>query len=356
MADLSFRISKAVVQSLADKVKTALKEEAEQWQIVQRDLVFITGEFEMMQSFLNVADAQRVRNDVVRTWVRQVRDLWTALISFSNWTQISGPGGSRLLPSCGKAGAAALPVDEAVAETTLLRAPVVDVSQRNIRYNLIVDTGSKPIDQVQKIPAANASSFDMLINAVHKSGLLDLAGLITRKDKDLQVTSVYGPEGDLEKVAIIRKVYTDSRIYGEFECRVWVKLMEPFNAHELIWTLMIQFLRHTCQEEGKVGLDELMRMQAAKGDLVKEFAQKINTHRYLIVLEDVCTMVQWDTVRSYLPDLNKGSRIVVLTHQPVIASLCTGEPCRVSEIGQFSPDRSIRVYFKEVIYIYGLFQ
>ncbi|CAL4991659.1 unnamed protein product [Urochloa decumbens] len=335
MADLSFGISKAVVQSLADKVKTALKEEAEHWQIVQRDLVFITGEFEMMQSFLNVADAERVRNDVVRTWVRQVRDLsydvedcidFVLQLDTNKWSWWL-----RLFPSCGKAGAAALPVDEAVAETTLLRARVVDVSQRNIRYNLIVDTGSKPIDQVQKIPAANASSFDMLINAVHKSGLLDLAGLITRKDKDLQVTSVYGPEGDLGKVAIIRKVYTDSRIYDEFECRAWVKLMEPFNAHELIWTLMIQFSRHSCQEEGMVSMDAMTRMQAAQGDLVKEFAQKINTHRYLIVLEDVCTMVQWDTVRSYLPDVKKGSRIVVLTHQPVIASLCTGEPCRVSE-------------------------
>jgi hypothetical protein len=37
--------------------------------------VFITGEFQMMQSFLKVATAERVENPVVMTWVRQIREL-----------------------------------------------------------------------------------------------------------------------------------------------------------------------------------------------------------------------------------------------------------------------------------------
>lgn len=356
MADLAIGISRTAVQLLADKVSTAIKEEAEQWQNVQRDLVFITGEFEMMQSFLNVADAERVRNDVVWTWVRQVRDLsYDTEDCIEFVLQLDTKKRSwwlRLLSSCGKTGAA-LPVDEAVAETTLLRARVVDVSQRNIRYNLIVDSGSKPINQqVQRTAASSTSSFDILTNAVKKTSPLDLPGLITREDEDLQVISVCGPEGDLGKVAIIRKLYGDSRIYKEFECRAWVKLMEPFNAHEFIRTLMIQFFAHSCcsqeQQEGSISLDALMRMQVAQGDLLKEFAHKISTHRYLIVLEDLYTMAQLDTIRSYLPDMKKGSRIVVLTHQPVIASLCAGEPCRVFELVQFSPDHSVCVYFKEV--------
>jgi hypothetical protein len=72
----------------------------------------------------------------------------------------------RLLPSCscGKP-VAELPLDEAVTQTTLLRARVVDVSQRNIRYNLIVDSASKPMaamDPVQKAASASTSSFDIL--------------------------------------------------------------------------------------------------------------------------------------------------------------------------------------------------
>jgi hypothetical protein len=110
------------------------------------------------------------------------------------------------------------------------------------------------------------------------------------------------------------------------------------------------------EQEVNVGLDALERMQqTTQVDLIKEFAQKEKNNRYLIVLEDLCTMVQWDAIRSYLPDRKKGSRIVVLTHHPVVASQCTGEPCRVSEVDQFSPGDSVRVYYKEVLIIYYVF-
>jgi hypothetical protein len=360
MADLVFGISRTAAQLLADKVKSAIKEEAEQWKIVQRDLVFITGEFEMMQSFLDSASEERVKNQIVRTWVRQVRDLsydvedCIDFVLHLDTTKRSW--WLRLLPSCscGKTGAE-LPVDEAVAEMTLLRARVVDVSQRNIRYNLIVDSASKPMAAMDLVPVQTmaASSFDILINAVKKSGLLDLAGLIDREDRDLHVVSVCGIEGDLVKGAIVRKIYSDSRIHKDFQCRAWVKLMHPFNLHEFLQSLMTQFFTHSCQEQEDVivGLEALERMQqATQGDLdlIKEFAQKVNTHRYLIVLEDLCTMVQWDAIRSCLPDRKKGSRIVVLTHHPVVASQCTGEPCRLSELGQFSAGHPVHVYYKEV--------
>lgn len=43
---------------------------------VQRDKVFITGELEMMQSFLMVAHDERDEHSkVIRTWVKQVRDV-----------------------------------------------------------------------------------------------------------------------------------------------------------------------------------------------------------------------------------------------------------------------------------------
>jgi hypothetical protein len=48
------------------------------------------------------------------------------------------------------------------------------------------------------------------------------------------------------------------------------------------------------EQEVNVGLDALERMQqTTQVDLIKEFAQKEKNNRYLIVLEDLCTMVQW---------------------------------------------------------------
>ncbi|KAM0838708.1 hypothetical protein ACQ4PT_060795 [Festuca glaucescens] len=75
MADLTVGLAKSVVEGTLSKAHAAIQEEAKLRQSAQRDLVFITGEFEMMRSFLNVANAERVENPVVRTWVRQIREL-----------------------------------------------------------------------------------------------------------------------------------------------------------------------------------------------------------------------------------------------------------------------------------------
>ncbi|XP_066334177.1 disease resistance protein Pik-2-like [Miscanthus floridulus] len=359
MADLAVGISKAAVEALVSKVQSAIKEDAEKWLTVQRDLVFITGEFEMMRSFLDTASEEHVKNKIVGTWVRQVRDLSNDVEDSIDFIlHIDTTKRSwwlRLLPSCGGKTGALLPVDEAVAETTLLRARVVDVSQRNIRYNLISDSGSKPLAlPPQEMAAASTRSFgDILLNATKKkSGLSDdLAGLIIREDKELQVISICGTGGDHGKISIIRKAYGDQRIHKNFQCRAWVKLQHPFNPHEFIRSLVAQFYTNSCEAlgGGEVGVRALTMMEGSQGaySLTQEFVQQVNKQRYLVVLEDLSTISQWDDIRTYLPDMKNGSRIVASTHDLEIASLCPGEPCLVSELRQFSADHSVYVFYKE---------
>ncbi|CAN6381763.1 unnamed protein product [Urochloa humidicola] len=351
MADLAIGISRTAVQLLADKVKSAIKEDAEKWQIVERDLVFITGEFEMMQSFLDTADEEHVKNRVVRTWVRQVRDLSydveDCIEFFLHLDTEKRTWWFSLLPSCGKA-SAALPVDEAVTQIMQLKARVVDVSQRNIRYNLISDSGSNQGAQVQR---KAATSTDTLIDAAKMQGghQSDLIKVVTRDDSDLQVISVCATGGDLGMICI-KNVYNDSIVCEKFRCRAWVKLTHPFNPREFIQNLVVQFYTNSFQEQGGgiIGLDVLQMMEITQGDVVNEFMEQVNNQRYLIILEDISTMVQWHAIMSYLPDRKNGSRIIVSTQQLEITRLCTGLPYRMLELSQLSADHSVRVFFKEV--------
>lgn len=235
MADLAVGISKTTVEALVNKFKSAVKEEADLWQIVQHDLVFIKDEFEMMESFLNTADGQCVKNNVMKTWVRQVGDLSYNLEDCAELVDHLDTKRSwwgfclRLMPTWCKSGAAQ-PLDEAVAEIKLLKARVEEVSQRNMRYNLIDCSGSKSVVQMQQVTAANATSFDIL-DAANNS----------REDNNLQVISVCGTGGELGTVSIIREAYNDSRIKKNFKCRAWVKLMHPFNPQEFIRNMVVQF-------------------------------------------------------------------------------------------------------------------
>ncbi|CAO2149683.1 unnamed protein product [Urochloa humidicola] len=361
MEDLVVGISKAAVEALVNKVKSAIKEEAELWQIVQRDIVFIKDEFEMMQSFLNTADGERVKNNVVRTWVRQVRDLsydaedCIESVLHLDMKQSFWTLGIRLLASC-KSGAT-LPLDEAVAEIRLLKARVEEVSQRNMRYNLISDSGSKPIVQ-QQMPssfAVGVTAVDTLSEARDtarkRRGSVDLSMLLTERNNDLQVISVWGTGGDLGMTSIIKEAYDKPEICKNFRCRAWLKLTHPFSPHEFIRNLAAQFYGNSCGEQaGEIkGLDVLARMDVTTqgADLICDFLRHVNKQTYLVILEDLCSMAEWHAVRTYLPDSTSGSRIVVSTQHQEIASLCTGQPYQVSELKKLSDTHSVCVFFKE---------
>jgi hypothetical protein len=146
---------------------------------VQHNLVFIAGEFEMMHSFLNVANEELVKNNVVSTWVRQVRDLAYDVedcIEFVIHLDNKPRWWRRMFPLC--LAASALPLDEAVTEIERLKVRVEDVSRRNSRYSL---AGSKPIMQQQTAPNAafGPMVLDMLVEArdtaKNQQGLGDLS-------------------------------------------------------------------------------------------------------------------------------------------------------------------------------------
>ncbi|XP_066387978.1 disease resistance protein Pik-2-like isoform X4 [Miscanthus floridulus] len=330
-------ISRTLVEALVDKVKSAMKEEAEQWQTLQRDTVFIKDEFEMMKSFLNTADEEDMKNQVTRTWVGQAP--WKARV---------------------------LALDRAVAEMKLLKARAEDVNQRNLRYNPIGNLR----EQMTKNSAGSASqrTSDMFIKPRHgfdkHNGILDLTRLITTEDKGLGVVSVCGTEGDLGIVSIIKKVYDDPKVHANFHCRTWVKLMGPFNPQEFIRALAGSFCNNVYpqpQEQGAsvtVSSTVLTSMKAMPPySVISEYCSKTNTDfmeslkrkTYLIVLEDLSSVAEWNAIRAFLPDLNNGSRIIVSTKQPEIASLCTGQPCQVSLLQKFSEDQSVYAFFTDQV-------
>jgi len=339
MADLVLGVAKSLVQGTLTKAQSAIEEESRLRQSTQRDLVFIAGEFQMMQSFLSITTEEHVRNNIVSTWVTQVRDLAydvedciefvVHLDTKSDWWLCS--------IKCCNCMAPALSLDEANADIEQLKARVQDVSQRNIRY-LIGDFVPKPITEMNQ-PGATGPSCSMLAKtrdtAWMQRDVEELTNLITKKGNGLEVISVWVTGGDSVATSITRKAFDDPNVWGNFTCRAWVKLLHPFNLHNLIRSLLDQFYANfrEVQQEAIVGTS-----------LVQEFMQQVNNQTYLIVLEDVSTMVEWEAIRKYLPDRGNGSRIVVSTQQFEIASFCT----RLPYFQRFSADQSFCFFFKEV--------
>jgi hypothetical protein len=355
MAELALGLTKTVVEGALSRVQTAIEEEEKLKEKVQQDLVFITGEFQMMQSFLKVATKERARNEVVRTWVRQLRDLAfdvedcvefvihldardTAAVAW--WRNV-------VVPSC-----LAPPrrFDEAAAEIKMLKARVEDVSQRNTRYNLLVGDGAgSKADTPPAIgnPNPSSSTFEILHGVWRDEtdrlrGVASLQKLIitTGGEKELQVISLLGSESDnLE--AVINKAYRDPEICNGFQRRARVKVTRPFNLKEILNSLVAQLLlvgsSRQATSKGLTGAAELI------------IRQVIDRERYLVVLEQVSDAAEWDAIKAYLPDNKNGSRIIMSTQLLGIALYCTGESYLVSELRQFSDGRpSLYAFYRKV--------
>lgn len=370
MADLVLGLAKYVVEGVMTKAQAAIEKEDGLRRSAQSNLVFISGEFEMMHSFLEVANAERVENPVVKTWVRQIRELAYDVedcIEFvvhldkrtKFWLLVR-----RMVPSCGMV--PPMPLDEAVGEIEQLKARVHEVSTRNTRYNLISDNGSKPIvvqQHQQPEAAVGATTSNMLAEArgatKRQKGFADLTRLIILENNSsrpapadpFQVISVWGSGGDHGTTSIISNTYDHPEICKDQDFhRAWVKLLHPLSPRDFISSLMAQFYANSPsrqQNAATIGVHGLTNMQ-----VFHDFERLVAKKRCLIVLEGLSNKADWDTIRTFLRRIKDGSRVIVSTQECEIATLCIGPSYQILELKKFSDHHSVCALLIKVFIIF----
>jgi rRNA-processing protein FCF1 len=345
-------LGKSVLDGVLSYANSAIAEEVTLQLGITGDQAFIRDELEMMLSFLMAAHEERDEHKVVKTWVKQVRnvaydvedclqDLAVRHGKSSWWCFL------RKL------------VDRHRVATRMkeLRAKVEDVSQRNMRYRLIQGTGPKTATGAGPSNISGATMFGIEEARRQKDkAKVDLSQLIKEGNEGLRVIAVWGTSGVLGQTVIIKGVYDDLKRSNKFELFAWIRIVHPFNPLEFLQCIMRQFYETSfeegrkTQEKTNIGAQVLKKMGMMKqDDLVDAFSEYVNEKSYLIVLNDLSTIEEWDVIKKYFPDNKKGSRIIVSTEHGEIASLCAEEECTVSELNQSSVDQSIFASYNKVI-------
>ncbi|PUZ44337.1 hypothetical protein GQ55_8G079000 [Panicum hallii var. hallii] len=314
MADVVLTVAKTLVEGTLSKAQIAIEEEEKLRKRAQRDLVFIAGEFQMMQSFLSTTTKENVKNIMVSTCVTQVRDLAYDVedcIEYILHLDTKPDWWCRMVPSCM---APSRPLDEAVDILEHLKGRVQDLGERSSRYKLISeDSGSNLVNEMGQLATAGSSE-------LKQRDMDALTKLVTKSGSDREVISVWAFGDDLGAASksIIRKAFKNTKIWGNFSCRAWVAMGNSFDLRGILRSLNDQF-SGAVDDQASVAEDDLEHLRTKVKD-------QVNREKYLIILEDLSTKENWADIQEYLPDRSNGSRIVVLTQQFQVASSCTGFP------------------------------
>uniref|UniRef100_K3Z367 Disease resistance protein RPM1 n=1 Tax=Setaria italica TaxID=4555 RepID=K3Z367_SETIT len=349
-------VGKSVLNGALSYAKSTIAEEVALQLGVQRDQAFITDELEMMQGFLMVAHDERDHNKVVKIWVKQVRDVaydvedclqdFAVRLENRSWFCFVGKFLDRR---------------RVAKEMKDLREKVEDISKRNLRYRLIKSSVSKPAsttsEQFVISTEVQLEMAEATRTALQEKKKVDLVELITKGEDEnsLRVMAVWGAGSDVGVTSVIRAAYEDQNVKGKFACRAWVRLVHPFNPDEFFGSLVRQFYVNSCEKEtGKTTEEMTAGMGAMKKlkedeNLVDAFNKYVTGKSYLVVINGVSTIEEWDWIATYFPRKN-GSRIIVSTQQFEVASLCTEQPYVVSEIDQkWSFEKEFYVFYKKVM-------
>uniref|UniRef100_A0A0D3HVN5 Brown planthopper resistance protein BPH1/9 n=1 Tax=Oryza barthii TaxID=65489 RepID=A0A0D3HVN5_9ORYZ len=314
-------VGRSVLNGALGFAKSTLVEEVSLQLGVQRDQAFIRDELEMMNSFLMAANDEKDDNKVVRTWVKQVRDV---AYDVEDCLQDFAVRLGRKSSSWWRSPHTLWERRRIAKQMKELRGKVEDVSQRNMRYQLI--KGSKPTtsDVAPSNTARATMSGTYEARREHEKAISDLVRLVHNKVDVRRVIAVWGTSGDLRETSIIGGAYDRLKRNKKFECCAWIDLMHPLNPTKLMQTIVRQFYVRSLQEAGKeTSSGQILSSMLMKDDnLNDEFNKYLSDKCYLIVLNDLSTAKEWKQIEMLLPDNRKGSRIIVLTHQVEVASLC----------------------------------
>ncbi|KAF7087281.1 hypothetical protein CFC21_090480 [Triticum aestivum] len=335
MEATALSIGKSVLNAALRSAKSPVAEEVALQLGVQRDKAFITDELEMMQSFLMVAHDERdEHNKVVRTWVKQVRD-----VSYDVEDGIQDFVVHMKKQSWWRIPCTLLNRRHVAKQMKELRTKVKDVSERNLRYSLIKGSSSTE-------PAATAAATMFGVEearhaAKKHQSRSDLAQLINQEGgNQIGVIGVWGTNGSVGHTSIIWEAYENPIVKLNFPCRAWVRVMRPFSPTEFVQSMVKQF-------HATVGVGVLLEGERKGQDLAQAFNGYVNEKRCLIVLTDLSTIEEWHQIKICFPENKLGSQIIVSTKHVEVASLCPGQPSTVSELKQLSADQTIYAFYKQ---------
>nr|BAJ97835.1 predicted protein [Hordeum vulgare subsp. vulgare] len=153
-----------------------------------------------------------------------------------------------------------------------------------------------------------------------------------------KVLSIVG-FGGLGKTTLANEV--SRKIRGHFDCHAFVSVSQKPNTMKIIKDVISQ-VSYSDEFKKDIEIWDEKKSITKLRELLKE-------KRYLVIIDDIWSIVAWDAINCAFPENNCSSRIVATTRiLEVASSCCPGPDDQIYEMKPLSDPHSERLFFRRI--------
>ncbi|XP_045788299.1 putative disease resistance RPP13-like protein 3 isoform X3 [Trifolium pratense] len=244
-----------------------------------------------------------------------------------------------------------------------IKTKLKDIHENNIKYNQESSNQSTSATEEEERKRSlqrlrrNVEE-ENVVGFVHESEVV-ISRLIDGDSPHLNVVSIIGM-GGLGKTTLARKVYNSDKVKKHFNCHAWVSVSIECRTRELLLGLLQNLMPehdyesrsgNKIKKKGKKKHNEAVSnsqgfSSLSDDELKKRVWEFLKLKKYMLVLDDLWKIQDWEEVKDAFPDGNIGSRILITSRLKEVASHTGRDPPYYLQY--LNKEQSWELFYKKV--------
>ncbi|XP_060675792.1 protein RECOGNITION OF PERONOSPORA PARASITICA 7-like [Ziziphus jujuba] len=304
------------------RITELLIHEAASLKSVKEDVILLQSELRSLQGFLKDADSKQEHDQRLRELVHQVHDVASDAEDVID-TYILKVTSSRIKKFHAKR------IRPQINSVRARIQSIINTSMQIYGFKFVVGEGTSSMVELQRHLRRSSPNDDGDNDVVSlESSTKALTAELTKKEGRLCIVSVVGM-GGLGKTTLAKKVF--SSLKQKFDCSAWVFISQQYVSKDVLIDIFTQV--HSPNENMKFkttksGIDILeqkknereMLNSFKEHELVHLLKDKLKEKRFLVVLDDIWTIVAWNFLKRAFPKGKNGSKVLFTTRNKEVAT------------------------------------